>query len=326
MLTVTSLVRHSYPTLDHSPYYQSASSSARTASPDDAILRCPPQGRNRVDFKLRLSSKDTYYRRAKEYNYRARSAYKLIHIHERYGILNGVRTAIDLCGAPGSWSQVLSQYMHKGDSNSAAKIVSVDLQQIVPIDGVEIVCGDITSQHVCQSVITKFDGQPVDLIVCDGAPDVTGIHVMDEYVHSELMLSAFNIVCHALKRGGTYTAKLFLSHNTRVIVNQYRQMFRFVELYKPDSSRTRSAEHFLVCIDYNPPLDWTPQWYSVSEKQTDLMHSDTSTTMSFTTRDMIDYFLYGSISTPSADRSSGVQPNTSPNPYLRCVPESFAVT
>ena len=129
--------------------------------------------------------RDIYYRKAKEEGWRARSAYKLLQIDEQFELFKGVVRAVDLCAAPGSWSQVLSRRLHAGAANPEdVRIVSVDLQEMAPIEGVHLVQGDITSQRTVDEVLAIFregdEARLADLVVCDGAPDVTGMHDLDE--------------------------------------------------------------------------------------------------------------------------------------------------
>ncbi len=97
---------------------------------------------------------------------------------EEFDILRGVHRAVDLCAAPGSWSQVLSRKLHadKGPDAESVKIVAVDLQPMAPIQGVIQIEGDITSSETAAQIIESFGGKKADLVVCDGAPDVTGLH------------------------------------------------------------------------------------------------------------------------------------------------------
>jgi tRNA (cytidine32/guanosine34-2'-O)-methyltransferase len=115
--------------------------------------------------KYSKDKRDIYYRRAKELGYRARSAFKLLQIDEEFSILDGVTRAVDLCAAPGSWSQVLSRRIGN------AKIVAVDLQEMAPIDGVVQIQGDITRQATAEEIIRHFEGELADIVVSDGAPD-----------------------------------------------------------------------------------------------------------------------------------------------------------
>eukprot|EP00891_Asterochloris_glomerata_P003066 jgi/Astpho2/3066/fgenesh1_pm.00051_%23_27_t len=202
--------------------------------------------------------RDIYYRKAKEEGWRARSAFKLLQIDEAFHILAGVQHVVDLCAAPGSWSQVLSRRLYLpakrlGRIADLPKIVAVDLQPMAPIAGVTQLQGDITSAATSQAVISHFDGQQADLVVSDGAPDVTGLHDMDEFVQSQLILAALTVVTHVLKPGGSFVAKVFRGKDAALLYSQLKIFFPLVTFAKPKSSRNSSMEAFVVCQDYSPP-------------------------------------------------------------------------
>jgi tRNA (cytidine32/guanosine34-2'-O)-methyltransferase len=155
--------------------------------------------------------RDIYYRLAKEQGYRARSAYKLLQIDHEFHIFRGVTRAVDLCAAPGSWSQVLVDQLStnraeetrfdgggEGDSDKAPApsvseptIVAVDLQPMAPIEGVKMLQGDITNIATAKAIIECFGvSRNAQLVVCDGAPDVTGLHDMDQALQGQLLLAA----------------------------------------------------------------------------------------------------------------------------------------
>lgn len=192
-------------------------------------------GRNSKD------KRDIFYRKAKEDGFRARSAYKLLHVDEEFHILDGVERVVDLCAAPGSWSQVLSQRL------PGACIVAVDLQEMAPISGVTVLQGDITSKQTSDRIIEEMGGGRADLVVCDGAPDVTGIHDMDEYVQAQLVLAALNLATVLLRQGGAFVAKVFRGKEIGLLYDQLRVFFDEVSSVKPASSRASSLEGFVVC-------------------------------------------------------------------------------
>ena len=200
---------------------------------------------------LSKDKRDIYYRLAKEKGYRARSAFKLLQIDEKYNILSNASSIVDLCAAPGSWSQVLAS------SSPNSKIVAVDLQPMAPIPNVHQIKGDITSIETATEITSFFNGN-VDLVVCDGAPDVTGLHDVDEYIQSQLIVAALNISTHVLKRNGDFVCKVFRGKEFRIVFDQLRIFFDLVECFKPDSSRNSSIEAFMVCRGYNPPEGYTP--------------------------------------------------------------------
>jgi tRNA (cytidine32/guanosine34-2'-O)-methyltransferase len=201
---------------------------------------------------------DRYYRQAKVVGFRARSAYKLLQIDEAFDIFRGVRRAVDLCAAPGSWSQVLSKQLYGGASSDDVAIVAVDLQEMAPIEGVTQLQGDITSRATVSAISGLFRGHPADLVVCDGAPDVTGVHDIDCYMHTQLMLAALSITTFVLRPGGTFVAKVFAARDIDVLRAQLRVFFERVTIAKPKSSRPSSFEHFVVCQRYAPPAGYVP--------------------------------------------------------------------
>ncbi|KAL7988178.1 hypothetical protein Chor_007097 [Crotalus horridus] len=161
--------------------------------------------------------------------------------------MEGVTRAVDLCAAPGSWSQVLSRKLKGEDpKNADIKIVAVDLQAMAPLPGVIQIQGDITKVSTAQEIIHHFEGQPADLVVCDGAPDVTGLHDIDEYIQAQLLLAALNITTHVLKKGGTFVAKIFRGKDVTLLYSQLKIFFPDVTCAKPRSSRNSSID-----VDFN---------------------------------------------------------------------------
>jgi tRNA (cytidine32/guanosine34-2'-O)-methyltransferase len=164
--------------------------------------------------KSSKDKRDIYYRLAKEKGFRARSAFKLLQINQELDLFSHVSKVVDLCAAPGSWSQVLSNHL------TDAKIVAVDLQKMAPLPGVVCIQGDITKTSTANEIIHHFDGGKAQLVVCDGAPDVTGLHDLDEYIQAQLLLAAFNITSHVLENGGTFVAKIFRGKDMSLLVAQ----------------------------------------------------------------------------------------------------------
>ncbi|PKC07925.1 FtsJ-domain-containing protein [Rhizophagus irregularis] len=210
--------------------------------------------------KSSKDKRDIYYRLAKEQGWRARSAFKLLQIDEEFNIFKGIQRAVDLCAAPGSWSQVLTKKLNENRPKDAPppKIVAVDLQAMAPLEGVIQIQGDITKLSTAEQIISYFEGELADLIVCDGAPDVTGLHDMDEYIQAQLLLSALNITTNILHPGGTFIAKIFRGKDITLLYSQLKIFFPIVTCSKPRSSRNSSIEAFVVCQNYTPPKDYVP--------------------------------------------------------------------
>ncbi|XP_059608696.1 putative tRNA (cytidine(32)/guanosine(34)-2'-O)-methyltransferase [Phlebotomus argentipes] len=210
--------------------------------------------------KTSKDKRDIYYRLAKEEGWRARSAFKLLQIDETFKIFDGVTRAVDLCAAPGSWSQVLSRRLYEGRAESSdVNIIAVDLQAMAALPGVTQIQGDITKLSTAQAIINHFGEKKAELVVCDGAPDVTGLHDIDEYIQSQLLLAALSITTHVLMPGGTFVAKIFRGKDTTLLYSQLDIFFDSVSITKPQSSRNSSLEAFVVCKQYNPPEGFVPQ-------------------------------------------------------------------
>jgi tRNA (cytidine32/guanosine34-2'-O)-methyltransferase len=208
--------------------------------------------------KTSKDKRDIYYRKAKEFGFRARSAFKLLQLNEEYALFDGVTRVIDLCAAPGSWCQVLSSKLYESveeakrmEDAGEAKVVAVDLQEMAPVPGVVCIVGDITAKQTADKIIDHFRGNLADLVVCDGAPDVTGLHDIDEYMQAQLLLSALNITLNTLRVGGTFVAKIFRGRDVSLLYSQLRCHFEEVTIAKPKSSRNSSIESFVVCRKFH---------------------------------------------------------------------------
>ncbi|KAI1799903.1 FtsJ-domain-containing protein [Daldinia bambusicola] len=258
--------------------------------------------------KSSKDKRDAYYRLAKEQGWRARSAFKLLQLDEEFDLFSNVTRVVDLCAAPGSWSQVLSRVLIRGEkfgraawqdrdarfrqqmlglfgpkhtaSNSGyvesqpsitssprqdVKIVSIDLQPISPLPGIVTLRADITHPATVPLLLKALDPEydsktktqqaahPVDLVLSDGAPDVTGLHDLDIYVQSQLLFAALNLALCVLKPGGKFVAKIFRGKNVDVLYAQLKIFFEKVHVAKPRSSRASSVEAFIVCLNFQPP-------------------------------------------------------------------------
>lgn len=204
--------------------------------------------------KSSKDKRDKYYRKAKEEGWRARSAYKLLQLNEEFHFLEDFSRVVDLCAAPGSWSQVLSRQTQGRERT----IVSVDLQPMAPIPGVVTIQADITHPTTVEKILANFDGQQADLVVSDGAPDVTGLHDLDEYVQAQLVFSALQLATAVLRNGGTFIAKIFRGRDIELMYAQLGRLFETVTCAKPRSSRGSSLEAFIVCQNYTPRPGWDP--------------------------------------------------------------------
>ncbi|KAJ9575733.1 hypothetical protein L9F63_007379, partial [Diploptera punctata] len=214
--------------------------------------------------KISKDKRDIYYRLAKEEGWRARSAFKLIQIDDQYDILKEAPGAIDLCAAPGSWSQVLLKKIRSNTEidQTKVKIVAVDLQAMAPLPGLIQIVGDITKVETAHALIDHFKDDPCQLVVCDGAPDVTGLHDIDEFVQAQLLIAAFNIASYVLTTGGTFVAKIFRGKDVSLLISQLDLFFDDVYITKPRSSRSSSIESFVVCKKFRILPGYEPTIYN----------------------------------------------------------------
>ncbi|EDO14472.1 hypothetical protein Kpol_251p2 [Vanderwaltozyma polyspora DSM 70294] len=215
--------------------------------------------------KSSKDKRDLYYRKAKEQGYRARSAFKLLQLNEQFHFLDdpNLKRVVDLCAAPGSWSQVLSRKLFTEDPDKEntkdKKIIAVDLQPMSPIDNVITLQADITHPKTLAKILELFGNEKADFVCSDGAPDVTGLHDLDEYVQQQLIMSALQLTTCILKTGGTFIAKIFRGRDIDLLYSQLGFLFKRVICAKPRSSRGTSLEAFIVCMDYSPPKNWFPE-------------------------------------------------------------------
>ena len=194
--------------------------------------------------KISKDKRDIYYRLAKQKGYRSRSAFKLLQVDNYFNIFSNVKTIVDLCAAPGGWSQVASS---KLKDVPGKKIISIDLQQFAPIEGVDIIIGDITNQKSLQEIMNIANKEPIDLVICDGAPDVTGFNEFDVYIQFQLVLTALNTSIRMLKKGGNFVTKLFKGKYTDIIIQILHICFDKVTITKPKACRNASFESFIMC-------------------------------------------------------------------------------
>ncbi|KAL8670805.1 MAG: hypothetical protein Q9168_004685, partial [Polycauliona sp. 1 TL-2023] len=246
--------------------------------------------------KSSKDKRDAYYRLAKEQGWRARSAFKLIQLGEHFDLFKDVTRVVDLCAAPGSWSQVLSRVLITGEGfgrrrweekqrrnrsiifpekaskasesdvskeqeledlgtlatpakevlqpRENVRIVAIDLQPISALPGITTLVGDITHPSTPPRILAALNPDSssqsnqtpscptqtpqnhlVDLILSDGAPDVTGLHDLDIYIQSSLLSSALSLALQILKPGGTFVAKIFRGKDVDLIYAQMRCFF-----------------------------------------------------------------------------------------------------
>lgn len=202
---------------------------------------------------------DKFYHLAKEQGFRARSAFKLTQLARQYNLFARANVCVDLCGAPGGWSQVAVQAMPKN-----SKVICVDLVPIKPLKGVSTIQSDITTQQCRNLIKAELSGKThvCDIVLNDGAPNVGAAWSKDAYNQAELTLHAFQLACDLLRPGGTFVTKVFRSADYNSLLWAFQQLFNKVESSKPSASRAVSAEIFVVCQGFKAPSKIDPKFFN----------------------------------------------------------------
>lgn len=194
----------------------------------------------------REQGRDKFFRRAKAEGYRARSAYKLLEIADKYRLLRPGQTVLDLGAAPGSWSQVAAERVApKG------KVVAVDLEPIARLADVETLVGDIREASTL-AALEQALGRPADIVLSDVAPRVTGILVTDQARSIELANSALAAATRTLRPGGAFIVKVFRGEDFDQFLNAVRRHFKKVNVSIPQATRAESREAYVVARDFTP--------------------------------------------------------------------------
>lgn len=192
---------------------------------------------------------DPHVRRAQREGYRSRAAYKLAEIDEALGLIRPGQTVVDLGSAPGAWSQYLRRRLAPAGAAAGAldgTIIALDVLPMEPIEGVLFLQGDFRDEAVLARLVEALQGRPVDVVVSDMAPNLSGVAASDAVRISHLVELALDFAEQHLQPEGALVVKLFHGSGYSQLVQQFKERFRFVKAIKPAASRSRSAETFLV--------------------------------------------------------------------------------
>ncbi|MEQ9464935.1 MAG: 23S rRNA (uridine(2552)-2'-O)-methyltransferase RlmE [Haliea sp.] len=194
---------------------------------------------------LREHRNDPYVQRAQREGYRSRACYKLLEIQEKDRLLKPGMTVLDLGSAPGGWSQVAVHLVgHHG------RVVASDILPMDSIAGVEFVLGDFTEDAVFEQVLEALGGTPVDVVISDMAPNMSGVNAVDQPRSMYLVELALDMARQVLAPGGSFVAKVFHGEGFDEIFRDSRELFGKVLTRKPKASRPRSREVYLVARDF----------------------------------------------------------------------------
>ncbi len=185
---------------------------------------------------------DPYVKQAQAQGYRSRAAFKLLQIDERDHLLVSGKVVVDLGSTPGGWSQVVSKKVAPG-----GRVIALDLLPMEPVPGVHFIQGDFREDEVLEQLVAALEGRPVGLVLSDMAPNMSGIAVTDQARSIHLLELALEFSRQYLKTGGDMLVKVFQGSGFEALRRDMEQLFSSVAVRKPDSSRDRSAEVYLLC-------------------------------------------------------------------------------
>ncbi|MHB9117984.1 MAG: 23S rRNA (uridine(2552)-2'-O)-methyltransferase RlmE [Burkholderiales bacterium] len=184
---------------------------------------------------------DPFVKRAKQEGFRSRAAYKLDEIDERDHLFKPGMLVVDLGAAPGGWSQLAAQKL-----GGRGKVIALDVLEMVGLSGVVFIQGDFREDKVLAQLTDALEGRRVDLVISDMAPNITGISLSDQARSMHLVELALDFAVGHLKPGGDFLVKVFQGEGFDALLKAMRQNFRQVLNRKPDASRGRSSEVYLL--------------------------------------------------------------------------------
>ena len=189
---------------------------------------------------IKRQNKDIFVKESRIQGYRSRSAFKLIEIDKKFNLLSKCKFFLDLGASPGGWSQVASNHIKNG------KILSVDIADMSPIQNTNFLKGDFINLET-QNNILRFFNRKIDIVVSDMAPNTTGNKSIDSLRIGELCLSALYFSTDILKKSGVFISKIFMGSIFKEIQNLSKKKFKEVFIFKPESSRKKSKEIYIIC-------------------------------------------------------------------------------
>lgn len=190
---------------------------------------------------LRDHEGDAWVKRARQEGYRSRAAYKLLEINDKFGLIRPAMQIVDLGAAPGGWCQVAARL-----AGDRGRILAVDILEMPPLPGVTVIRGDFTESDVFEDLMSKTEGMPVDLVISDMAPNLSGMKDIDQPRAAWLVELALDYAERVLRPGGSLVCKCFEGEGIEPIRQAFRKGFGKVNNFKPEASRPKSREIYLI--------------------------------------------------------------------------------
>lgn len=184
---------------------------------------------------------DPYVKKAQIDGYRARAAYKLLELNDKDKLIRPGMLVVDLGSAPGSWSQIAGRLV-----GVKGRVIASDILPMDSLEHVDFIQGDFTEESVFNQILDKLADKKADVVISDIAPNISGVDAADQASSMYLVELALDMACKVLKTKGDYVVKVFQGEGFDDYVKNTRQFFDKVVIRKPDASRPRSREVYLV--------------------------------------------------------------------------------
>lgn len=211
-----------------------------------------------ADHWVENHKRDSWRKQAKASGYRARSAFKLKQIQERFHLVREGDFVLDVGCHPGGWAQVAVELV-----GEQGRVIGVDLQPCAPVEGAVLLTGDITEPLTQERILTELDSELLNVIISDISPDITGKWDMDQSVALTLVADVMDFSLPLLRKGGGFTTKMFQGVGVDELIAAVKPHFSSVRRFSPDASRNSSSEVYLVCRHHTP---WKAPKTSIRER------------------------------------------------------------
>ena len=192
--------------------------------------------------------KEHFYKEAKRVGYRARSAFKLQQIQDRFHLIPKDGIVVDLGAAPGGWSQVAKELV-----GTDGVVIGVDLSTIKPFEGILFLQGDVTKTETLEQIKDLMNGRNADVVLSDMSPDISGNYSVDQARSAWLCDCALHVVNDILRADGHFICKIFEGEDTKAFIKKVKHQFMVVKTFSPEASRKSSSEVYIIAKSFKNP-------------------------------------------------------------------------
>jgi len=216
-----------------------------------------------ADHWIENHKRDSWRRQAKSSGYRARSAFKLLQIQDKFKLIREGDVVLDVGCHPGGWSQVAVEL-----TGEDGVVIGVDLEPCQPVEGALLLVGDITESSTQERILEELNKRVINTIVSDISPDITGNWDIDQAIAMTLVADVLDFSLDLLCKGGSFTSKVFQGVGIEELIASVKPYFSEVKRFSPMASRNSSSEVYLVCRNYMP---WVKQEASIRQTYESLL-------------------------------------------------------